>query len=81
MSLTLNLLTTIIVAPPSNATKWQVGFNSAFKGLKSHTLFSQMYIYGKGLHAATSLCSSITLHNLSVSPVRAVCRLHFICLA
>ena len=32
--LTLNLLTTTIVAPPSNASKWQVGFNSAFKGLK-----------------------------------------------
>jgi hypothetical protein len=32
--LTFNLLTTTIVAPPSNASKWQVGFNSAFKGLK-----------------------------------------------
>ena len=33
VSLTLNLLTTTIVAPPSNARKWQMGFNSAFKGL------------------------------------------------
>ena len=32
--LTLNLLTNTIVAPPSNASKWQMGFNSAFKGLK-----------------------------------------------
>ena len=32
-ALTLNLLTTTIVAPPSNASKWQMGFNSAFKGL------------------------------------------------
>ena len=32
--LTLNLLTTTIVAPPSNASKWQMGFNSAFEGLK-----------------------------------------------
>ena len=31
--LTLNLLTTTIVAPPSNASKCQMGFNSAFKGL------------------------------------------------
>jgi len=31
--LTLNLLTTTIVAPTSNASKWQMGFNSAFKGL------------------------------------------------
>jgi hypothetical protein len=31
--LTLNLLTTIIVAPRSNANKWQMGFNLVFKGL------------------------------------------------
>jgi predicted amidophosphoribosyltransferase len=31
--LALNLLTTTIVAPPSNASKWQMGFNSARKGL------------------------------------------------
>jgi hypothetical protein len=31
--LTLNLLTTTIVAPPNNTSKWQMGFNSAFKGL------------------------------------------------
>jgi len=24
---------TTIIAPPSNASKWQMGFNSAFKGL------------------------------------------------
>jgi len=32
---TLNLLTTTIVAPPNNASKWQMGFNSAFKGIDS----------------------------------------------
>jgi hypothetical protein len=32
-TLTLNLLTTTIVAPPSNASKWQMGSNSASKGL------------------------------------------------
>jgi hypothetical protein len=31
--LTLNLLKTTIVAPPSNASNRQMGFNSAFKGL------------------------------------------------
>jgi len=31
--LTLKLLMTTIVAPPSNGSKWQMGFNSAFKGL------------------------------------------------
>ena len=35
-ALTLNLLTTTIVAPPSNASKWQMRFNSAFKGLKGY---------------------------------------------
>ena len=33
--LTLNPLTTTIVAPPSIVSKWQMGFNSAFKGLNS----------------------------------------------
>jgi hypothetical protein len=32
-ALTLILLTTTIVALPSNASKWQMGFTSAFKGL------------------------------------------------
>jgi hypothetical protein len=39
-SLTLNLLTTTIFAPPSNARIWQMGFNSAFKGLQAHTISS-----------------------------------------
>ena len=38
--LTLNLLTTSIVAPSSNASKWQMGFNSAFKGLKAVQLWN-----------------------------------------
>jgi len=33
--LTLNLLTTTIVALPSNASEWQLGFNSVFKGLNT----------------------------------------------
>ena len=36
--LTLKLLTTTIVAPPSNASKWQAGFNSAFKGLNIYNM-------------------------------------------
>jgi hypothetical protein len=49
--LILNLLTTTIVAPPSNASKWQIGFNSAFKGLitKGASLF---------LRDARSVCAS-----------------------
>ena len=47
--LTLNLLTTTIVAPPSNASKWQMGFNSAFKGLRG----AHGDVVGLG-HCATS---------------------------
>jgi hypothetical protein len=35
---------TTIVAPPSNASKWQMGFNSAFKGLKYKVHHSVTYI-------------------------------------
>jgi hypothetical protein len=35
IQLTLYPLTTTIVAPPRNAIKWQMGFNSAFKVLVS----------------------------------------------
>jgi len=37
--LILNLLTTTIVAPPSNAGKWRMGFNSAFKGLRHPVIY------------------------------------------
>jgi hypothetical protein len=40
--LTLNLLTTTKVAPPSNASKWQMGFNSAFKGLTLNLLMTSI---------------------------------------
>jgi len=42
--LTLNLLTTTIVAPPTNGSKWQMGFNSAFKGLMS-SKFSRVALH------------------------------------
>src|SRR5215469_3733602 len=43
-SLTLNLLTTTIVAPPSNASKWQMGFNSAFKRMHENQQIHQLFI-------------------------------------
>jgi hypothetical protein len=50
--LTLNLLTTTIVALPINASKWQMGFNSAFKGLilcfirvKHYTLLAKPFVH------------------------------------
>jgi hypothetical protein len=43
--LTLNLLTTTIVAPHSNARIWQIGFHSAFKGLNNvSSLFERSLI-------------------------------------
>ena len=42
--LTLNLLTTTIVAPPSNASKWPMGFNSRFKGLILLIILLILYI-------------------------------------
>jgi hypothetical protein len=46
-NLTLNLLTTTIVAPPSNASKWQMGFNSAFKSLTKCSCSRQYILYLK----------------------------------
>src|SRR5215475_3871247 len=42
--LTLNLLMTTIFAPPSNASKWEVGFNSAFKGCMKNQQIHQLFI-------------------------------------
>jgi hypothetical protein len=39
LCLTLNLLTTTIVAPSSNPSKWQMAFNSVFKGLNCLTAY------------------------------------------
>ena len=41
--LTLNLLTTTIVVSPINASKRQMGFNSAFKGLKRNFVLCKLY--------------------------------------
>src|SRR5215469_7739666 len=42
--LTLNLLMATIFAPPSNAMKWQMGFNSAFKGCMKNQQMHQLFI-------------------------------------
>jgi len=52
----LNLLTTTIVAPPSNASKWQMGFDSAFKGLMRYRATLKNICCG--LHK----CQNINLH-------------------
>jgi hypothetical protein len=55
--LTLNLLMTTIVAPPSNASKWQMGFNSAFKGLKdARHLNPHQEVLGSNLDPFSGYC-------------------------
>ena len=58
--LTLNLLTTTIVAPPSNASKWQMGFNLAFKGLKYFVSFAG-YNYVDQIKAVMLMALNLSL--------------------
>jgi hypothetical protein len=66
--LTLNLPTSTIVAPPSNASKWQMGFNSAFKGL----MVANTVLYVKQVWdlrtCSVSVMVSIFAKNFSVWP-------------
>ena len=48
--LTLTLLTWRIWWAPNNASKWQMGFNSAFKGLMACRKYMRWYIYFKLNH-------------------------------
>ena len=57
-TLTLNLLTTTIIAPPSNASKWQMGFNSAFKGIM-HNALNQCTVQTFAESEDTSCCVNI----------------------
>ena len=49
--LTLILLTWTIWRAPTNARKWRMGFNSAFKGLKPSGFFTY-HQHSKILHSA-----------------------------
>src|SRR5215469_1697726 len=44
VQLTFNLLMPTIFAPPSNDSKWQKGFNSAFKGCMKNQQIHQLFI-------------------------------------
>jgi len=59
-TLTLNLLTTTIVAPPSKASKWQMGFNSEFKGLIRYSVLE--YIGIPGLKTLEINCNMLVSH-------------------
>jgi len=60
-TLTLNLITTTIVAPPSNASKWQMGFNSAFKGSMHNSISTYMFFEVDGLIFCSGCCSGFPL--------------------
>jgi hypothetical protein len=60
---------TTIVAPPSNASKWQMGFNSAFKGLISPTVSLLGHLQGyhsilsEGPHVFVTIKANIIYPN------------------
>src|SRR5215510_156297 len=59
--LTLNMLTTTIVAPPSNASKWHMGFNSALKGMHEKPTNTPIIHSVYQLCMVAPTCFSITL--------------------
>ena len=65
-TLTLNLLTTTIVAPPSNASKWQMGFNSVFKGLKA--FYIGIFLDTEASEARSSYTAVNTAHHSQFLP-------------
>jgi len=46
ITLTLNPLTWRIWWAPNNASRWQMGFNSAFKGLNANSLQQGVFLCG-----------------------------------
>jgi hypothetical protein len=78
--LTLTLLTWKIRWAPNNASKWQMGFNSAFKGLKCSGLsnwsfppwmcfFGYSWVYNAHLfqdHSGGWGCNDFRMHNFNV---------------
>jgi hypothetical protein len=70
-SLTLILLTWRIWWAPTNANKWQIGFNSAFKGL-NRTVYYQAYRrhYTRGARLSCLVWEAILLSMcLNMTPV------------
>jgi hypothetical protein len=71
VQLTLILLTTTLVAPPSNASKWQIGFNSAFKGLKVQ--LDALFVFFVPLcflaqHVSSAVAPILRTSNCSLQP-------------
>ena len=59
--LTLILLTWTIWRAPTNASKWRMGFNSAFKGLNSLAVFVFQISDTKDLRNVEKIAGTITL--------------------
>ena len=66
--LTLNPLTWKIWWAPNNASRWQMGFNSAFKGFNKLTLHQQNIIFHSQCNVLIATITSIvTVLNLACS--------------
>ena len=79
--LTLNLLTTTIVAPPSNASKWQMGFNSAFKGLILFYQHMHFYLTYKILSIKIYIKTLFYSHSYMFRSVQTIIRESILSLA
>ena len=76
--LTLNLLTTTIVAPPSNDRKWQMGFNSAFKGLVTLRFFTLCALVGI-IKCLISLMHGCNCEDQFQEVSKTICFRNFLC--
>ena len=83
-SLTLTLLTWTIWRAPTTASKWRMGFNSAFKGLN---MFRDFISYFDSMQLSVFLllntdgqCTFVQLHLVTVSGSGCTLDRHYLCL-
>ena len=81
-SLTLILLTWRIRWAPNNASKWQMGFNSAFKGLMIHPLWCCTTFYGPCILVLHHIYGSsmMMLHHINVSCIMVLHHIYGPCI-
>jgi len=72
--LTLILITWRIWWAPNNASKWQKGFNSAFKGLKGRVTslnFNESYEFISKIYSRKCLRQTVWLWDIHINPLYA----------
>ena len=75
--LTLNPLTWKIRWAPNNASRWQMGFNSALKGLKGNSNNTQFWVYALSCECNPHVTSymGVTFTRQCINPkLQCVCR-------